>query len=679
MSGFAHKISYILTCDDLRLSVEFSLSPNVFGRIGSSPDMEISLPLVGLADEECRLSMDKSNLIWLIRSGETTPIRIDAPSYFHAGPYRFLLREVSSSLDEGQKRGAAVRKFDISSWRQVVESTKSKVITAVCGCFFLLWAGFSLAGGSGNKRENPGRSNVVEVIEEYSLPISQVTESKPVEKISSDEVVSKKTAALVIGEPERMDLEALASTVAPCVFLINVSDETDEVIGTGTGFSVSPDGLIATNHHVIEKGLTFSVMTNHGARYEQVRVVVEDADADLALLKIDGRSIPYLQLADTSDVAVGKRVAVYGSPEGLSGTLSEGMISAPIGNLSSKLPEEELPNKGRLIQTTAAISPGSSGSPIFDGEGKVLGVMTLNLRGSGISQSLNFAVPVEALKLLLEKPKEEWLAIGRRIPPLKVNIPQMDSSPDRKLTSDPALAKLSKKMDLEDWVVSMKIASELLEKYPTSSYLHFQHGYSASMLRLDQQSEASYRKVVEINPTDHIAWNNLGVVIRAQNRYPESLVALEKCVSIMPDFAMGWDNVMMTNVMLGNWAKARSALQTISNLDPDQAIKSAESISKFRLTDLGFKSAVMSILSQRELEVATVGPPMCRVLGVPSGDFLTIRSGPGSSFSKVSSIANGTNVFVTGKTKKNGETTWVPIEHGHISGWVTSKFLTVIK
>lgn len=679
MSGFTHTISYILTCDELRLSVEFSLSPNVFGRIGSSPDMEISLPLVGLADEECRLSMDDSNLIWLSRSGETTPIRIDPPSYFHAGPYRFLIREVDSSHVESSAKGGFVSKVD--TWRKIVESSKFKAVAVVTISLLLFCVGFSLLTRSGTQKEFVDRTDLYQEVESHSSSPSTTPTLKTasVGKVSSDAVASEKVERLLRVEPVRLDLEALASTVAPCVFLIQVADETGAVIGTGTGFSVSADGLVATNHHVIENGLTFTVTTNHGARFEQALVVVEDADADLALLKIDGRSIPYLRLAETSDVPVGKRVAVYGSPEGLSGTLSEGIISAPLGNLSSKFPDDELPNNGRLIQTTAAISPGSSGSPIFDGEGKVLGVMTLNLRGSGTSQSLNFAVPVEALQLLIEKPKEEWLAIGRKIPLPKVNIPQIDDSPNQELSSDPALEALTEKMESEDWVGSMKIASGLLEKYPTSSYLHFKHGYSASMLRLDQQSEVSYRKVVEINPTDHIAWNNLGVVIRNQKRYPESLTALEKCVTIMPDFAMGWDNVMTTNVLLGNWVKASTALQTFSKLDPDQAIKKAEFLSKMRLPDQDFKSVVMSILAQRELPEAGYDPPMCRVVGVPSGDVLTIRSGPGSNFSRVSSITNGTNVFVTGKTQKNGETTWVPIEHGHVSGWVTSKFLSVVE
>ena len=91
--GSMTTVSYTLSCDELRLHVEFVLGCGEFGRIGSAAEMEISLPLVGLSEEECRISRDDAGTLWLIRAGREHPIRIDPPSYFHAGPYRFLIRE----------------------------------------------------------------------------------------------------------------------------------------------------------------------------------------------------------------------------------------------------------------------------------------------------------------------------------------------------------------------------------------------------------------------------------------------------------------------------------------------------------------------------------------------------------------------------------------------------------
>lgn len=689
MSDQTHKVSYSLSCDELRLFVEFSLRPGVFGRIGSAPEMEISLPLLGLAAEECRLSMDEAGLVWFKRAGEESPIRIDPPSYFRLGPYRFLIREVIPSGLPATESHSSPKDHE-KNRLPVILLGKPAIITATAFGLVLLiittwFATNSPAKSPFDKEANVPAPQLPEGIRpnavEPSPPASKETNLSQVapqttkkEHPPEQPIISKNETTLL--RPEQMDLEKLASTVGPCVFLVQVSDARGIITSTGTGFSVTSDGLVATNHHVIKQGSSFALVTNQGAKYEQVRLVAEEPASDLALLKIEASGLPFLNLAKNSDVQAGKRVAVYGSPQGLTGILSEGIISAPPRNLSEKFVGESLPNKGVLIQTTAPVSPGSSGSPLLDREGKVIGIMTLILQGTGNPQNLNFAVPAEELDSLMGKAKGGWSIFGLKQVDPAANAPRNSIERDEDRPDDPAIRELLTKMSSGEWVESLKIASTLAEKYPKSHYVHFQRGYCASMLRLDHQAEISYKRAAEIIPADPFTWNNIGVAIRNQKLYAQSLVAFEKSVALKPDYALGWDNILVTNVILANWPKATTALETLAQLDLKIAKERARKMSQFRIPDAHLKRAIADI-SSKQLENPAGGPPKFRVIGITSGDLLSVRSGPGANFPKIDGIANGNEVFVVGASEMNGSTEWLPIEYGSFSGWVASKFLEI--
>ncbi|MBI4025125.1 MAG: trypsin-like peptidase domain-containing protein [Verrucomicrobia bacterium] len=110
----------------------------------------------------------------------------------------------------------------------------------------------------------------------------------------------------------------------------------------------------------------------------------------VALLKVEGKDLASLPLGSSEKIEAGIRIVVIGSPLGLEGTLSEGIISAV----------REFPGRDRWLQISAAISPGSSGSPVMNAKGEVIGIATLLLTGG---QSLNFAVPIEAGRVLLAR------------------------------------------------------------------------------------------------------------------------------------------------------------------------------------------------------------------------------------------------------------------------------------
>lgn len=197
--------------------------------------------------------------------------------------------------------------------------------------------------------------------------------------------------SLPLGGAEIPDLRTLAKQARPAVYLLAIQDEDGEVKGSGTGFLVSPDGLLVTNYHVVADAPHILAKAENGGLFPVVRVVATDPANDLALLQLEGKSLPCLPLAPANSAEAGTRIAVIGSPLGLEGTLTEGIVSA-----RRKLPGQ----KREVLQISAAISKGSSGSPVLDAQGRVVGIASFLLAEG---QSLHFATPAEKLLTLLRK------------------------------------------------------------------------------------------------------------------------------------------------------------------------------------------------------------------------------------------------------------------------------------
>jgi len=176
------------------------------------------------------------------------------------------------------------------------------------------------------------------------------------------------------------------------VVLIVVRDATGKEIAQGSGFVVTTDGKIVTNYHVIEGGESAVVKFSSGAFFEVAGVLAVDSSRDLALLQATGQDFSPLPLGDSDRVQVGEQVVAIGSPLALEATVSNGIISAIRGStLDASL---------TLLQTTAPVSPGSSGGALLNMQGQVVGVTAFQASG----QNLNFAVPVNyVIPLIVER------------------------------------------------------------------------------------------------------------------------------------------------------------------------------------------------------------------------------------------------------------------------------------
>ncbi|MFO1055714.1 MAG: DegQ family serine endoprotease [Dongiaceae bacterium] len=153
----------------------------------------------------------------------------------------------------------------------------------------------------------------------------------------------------------------------------------------GSGFIIDPAGYIVTNNHVIENSDSIKVTLADGSTHD-AKLIGTDPKTDVALIKIDGKDLPYVQFGDSAKARVGDWVLAIGDPYGLGGTVTAGIVSARGRDIGAG-PYDD------FIQIDAPINPGNSGGPLFDGSGKVIGVSTAIYSPNGGSVGIGFAIP----------------------------------------------------------------------------------------------------------------------------------------------------------------------------------------------------------------------------------------------------------------------------------------------
>jgi putative serine protease PepD len=209
-------------------------------------------------------------------------------------------------------------------------------------------------------------------------------------------VVSSSPIAKTAGS-STSDVSGIASQVLPSVVQVNVASA--QGTGIGSGVVLTADGRILTNNHVISGAQQIQVTTNDGKSYDAT-VVGADPAADLAVLKLSGASgLTPATFGDSAGVQVGDQVVAIGSPEGLQGTVTSGIVSAL--NRTVNVPGETRRSTGvsyQAIQTDASINPGNSGGPLINSSGQVIGINSAIYSPATSSQQagsvgIGFAIP----------------------------------------------------------------------------------------------------------------------------------------------------------------------------------------------------------------------------------------------------------------------------------------------
>ena len=181
------------------------------------------------------------------------------------------------------------------------------------------------------------------------------------------------------------------------------------VTGLGSGFFISADGYILTNNHVVQDAVKVTIMTTEQKEFT-AKIIGTDPKADLALLKIGGKNLPFLELGDSNKVEVGEWVLAIGNPFGLNFTVTSGIISAEGRQLNMAEIED-------FLQTDASINQGNSGGPLVNMRGEAIGINSTILAPSGGNIGIGFAIPSNMAKKVVNDLKTKgkvvrgWLGI----------------------------------------------------------------------------------------------------------------------------------------------------------------------------------------------------------------------------------------------------------------------------
>lgn len=214
---------------------------------------------------------------------------------------------------------------------------------------------------------------------------------------------------------------AVAAKVLPSV--VSISTRSNSGAGTGSGFIIRPDGYILTNNHVVSDAANnqgkITVSLNNDQQYS-AKIVGRDPSYDLAVIKISASGLPALSLGNSDEAVVGDQVIAIGSPLGLKGTVTTGVISAknrPVTAGGNADGESAFIN---ALQTDAAINPGNSGGPLVNASGAVIGVNSAiaslgsSFGGQSGSIGLGFAIPINQAK----RTAEQLIATGKSSHPI---------------------------------------------------------------------------------------------------------------------------------------------------------------------------------------------------------------------------------------------------------------------
>jgi putative serine protease PepD len=228
-----------------------------------------------------------------------------------------------------------------------------------------------------------------------ALIIAFDDESPPVTSPTASELVTRPSDRIA----RTGDIASILQTAVPAVVAIVDDGGPDAGGAAGTGFVISPDGVIVSNNHVVEGAGSIQAVFSDGTS-RPATVLGRNAASDLAVLKVDAKGLPTLALGDSNDVQVGDDVVAIGNALALSGGLS--VTRGIISGLHREVPTDAGSVLEDLLQTDAAINPGNSGGPLVDARGRVIGINTA-IANPGTAQNVGFAIPISNAMTIIDQ------------------------------------------------------------------------------------------------------------------------------------------------------------------------------------------------------------------------------------------------------------------------------------
>src|SRR6266542_74978 len=353
-----------------------------------------------------------------------------------------------------------------------------------------------------------------------------------------------------------------------------------EKVSRGSGLFIDTDRIV-TNRHVIEGAYRAEVHSSAGNVFAVKGVLAVDAEGDLAILKIDAptNQVRPLLLERTSPQE-GESVVVIGNPFGLEGSVSNGIVSAV----------RDIPTFGRIIQITAPISPGSSGSPVVNMQGQVIGVATLQITGG---QSVNFAIPSERISQLqggtLLSLSDLVATTGKNKHAKAVQSFRDGLSFLSKDDCERALPYFEKAVEsdsnyAEAWAQSgfckEKLgrhaeaieASKRAVSLRPSAESYFNIGLANYYLKQYREAAENYRQAIRIDPYNAAdAYYALGLVYRDWGRADDEIQAYKQAIRLRSDYTSAYERLGSRYLKSRKYTEAIEVFKQLSALKPGDA------------------------------------------------------------------------------------------------------------
>jgi tetratricopeptide (TPR) repeat protein len=340
----------------------------------------------------------------------------------------------------------------------------------------------------------------------------------------------------------------LVKKIQPAVVTIVAYDVNRNVTNLGSGFFVDNKGHLVTNYHVLNGAYAADVKTYDGMKHPIELVVAENKLADLIKVQVKMPEGPIHWVAVSEmEPSIGERVMVVGSPMGLEQTVSEGIVSAV----------RELPVVGKVFQLSAPISPGSSGSPVVNMSGNVIGVISFQaVKG----QNLNFAVSGKGILDLKQnetlKTLSEWTYdINKRTPRLAEELCKKGFD-------------FSIRGEFKD---ALDYYKEATEKSPDDTIAWYGLGSCYDGLDKPEDAIAAYKQAVRIDPKNADAHNNLGRYYRKLGRYEDAIEAYHQAIEADPNHAASYFDLGMLYGKLEEFENGEETFKQVLRINPDHA------------------------------------------------------------------------------------------------------------
>ena len=338
----------------------------------------------------------------------------------------------------------------------------------------------------------------------------------------------------------------LIKKVKPSVVLIETFDKDNKPIGQGSGFFIDNKGRLITNHHVIEGAYSATIKTSTGKEYPVQGIVAKDTAADIVKLVVNlpDANTTFLNLS-VNVPSEGEDIIVIGNPLGLESTVSTGIVSAV----------RDIPAFGKFLQITAPISLGSSGSPVINSKGEVIGIATLIVTKG---QNLNFAIPSDKIIALKETAKA---TLSESYSSLTADANSAQSFYDKGL----------KELWQENWSAALTYFQKATEKNPDNAGAWVMVGYCYGRLGRWQEAIESYKQAIRIKPDFAEAHFGLGRAYIRLGRYEDAIESFKQAIRIEPDNADAHYEIGVAYLITGDKGSALEEYKILKTLDVDKA------------------------------------------------------------------------------------------------------------